>query len=170
MRFAVPGMLTIRGWSMLFAVSVLFAGCAGTSGGGGYSQVVDVHLVYEPGQVLRQELLSGFDRAGEGVELRIHTSDLATVHRELRKWIQAVQETGGTIRDRDKVLYGHALLGGSDDGALKGLVEKLADKAEQYFDAVNRNRRLFYARKHNLAVREQDSMLFLWFVNRRHKI
>jgi len=54
--------------------------------------------------------------------------------------------------------------------ALKGLVEKLADKAEQYFDAVNRNRRLFYARKHNLAVREKDSMLFLWFINRRHKI
>ncbi len=170
MRFALPEMLTIRRCGMFFTVSVLLAGCAGTSGGGGYSQVVDVHLVYEPGQVLRQELLSGFDRADQGVELRIHTADLTSAHKELRKWIAAVQETGGTIRDRDKALYAHGLLGTSHDGALKGLVEKLADKAEQYFDAVNRNRRLFYARKHNLAVREQDSMLFLWFINRRHKI
>ncbi len=149
---------------------ILIWGCAGSTGVGGYGKIADERVVYEPGQSLRHELLEAFDRAQDGVELRIHLADLQPVHKELRKWIEAVRQTDGIIRDRDKVLESHALYGVQSEGALQGLIDKLADKAERYFDAVNRNRRLFYGRRHNLAVQEVDSMLFIWFINRRHKI
>lgn len=145
----------------------ILAGCSSPRYKSNISSGIDQKIAYERGMDLEALILERIEKAERGLEVRVQVNDLDEAYRPLQKWIAEIKDAGGEVDDRKKMIEKYPLLqrdGAPDD--LKKLKNKIADKTEGLFNATAKNRRVHFARRFNLVLREEKQNLLFVFLPR----
>lgn len=152
---------------LLLILLHIFFGCSSPRYKSNISSGIDQQIVYERGMDLGALILERIEQAERGLEVRIPVDEINQAYRPLQKWIAGIKDTDGEVRDRKKVIDKYPVLqreGAPDD--LAKIRNKIADKTEGIFNATARNRRLHFAKRFNLVLREEKQNLLFVFLPR----
>lgn len=146
---------------------LLLHGCSSPVYRSEFARNMDRQILFAPGMDLESALLQELERAERGVQVQIRKSDLQDVYRPLQKWIAAIRAAKGEIEDRDRVIVKYDILQAKGaPNELARIKNYLADKTENVFNARNRNRRLYFARRFRMVIDERKEVLNFYFVKR----
>ncbi len=128
---------------------------------------VDRTIEYPAGSDFDAFVLRQLETMNKGVEIAIAREDIPKIRRGFRRWAEAIRKSDGVIYDPHDLINRYQLIGAEAKGdKIKQLVEFIANKTADLFSPVNENRRKFYARRVNLALRERQDRLLIYFVQR----
>ncbi|MFQ5629160.1 MAG: hypothetical protein ACE5I1_10405 [bacterium] len=112
-------------------------------------------------------ILERIEKAERGLEVNVPVDDLNEAYRPLQKWIADIKDTDGEVDDKKRIIEKHSVLqreGAPDD--LTKLKNRIVDKTESIFNSKARNRRLYFAKRYNLILREEKQNLLFVFLPR----
>lgn len=159
-------MSSVRIFHLLgIAALLLVSGCAPRYTTAPYS--VDRRIEYTGEKSLDEIVIDQSEAARKGIEIVIPRAQVADVHRDLRRWILAIEETDGKIHDPQALIAEYGLRRPPrGEGGLKRLAEYVREKSSELLDAVGKNRRRHIAKQFNLTLRQRKTTFHVYFVRR----
>ncbi len=128
---------------------------------------VDRHVDYNRQTNFDAFVLRQLETMKKGVEIGVALDDLPKIRRGFRRWLEAIRKTNGVVYDPNDLITEYRLLSPPrQDDKISQIVEFIANKTADLFSPVNENRRKFYAKRVNLALRKRQDQLLVYFVRR----
>ncbi len=153
--------------AFLLIAMIFISNCASPRYNNNYGYSIDQSLEYRPGLKFEEAILRKMEEAKRGVEIIIHAGYLNEAYRPLQRWIVDIQNTDGRIDDPDNVMRKYPLLQpGNAKSGFDKFKDNIANKTEGVFKSGSRNKRLAYAQRHRIAIREKGDTLLFYFVPR----
>ncbi len=128
---------------------------------------VDRRIEFTGEKSLDEIVIDNSDAVRKGMEIVVPRPQIRDVHRELRRWIFAIEETEGTVYDPQSLIAEYGLKRAPKaEGSLRRLAEYVREKSSELLDVVGKNRRKHIAKQFNLTLRQRKTTFHIYFVRR----